>query len=356
MQSGAQTVRFALKQWCKQAKWHCVLLLMHIITSHNNTLPTNTGVSICRHFETNMTQTKSLRVWIPDGWVFIVIVLDKVSLFWLINSSNLDFKMCWFWRCWASRWMCLTVCFVALLLLLVVAIMTGWWTALSYQVRASELKFVFGQWLQDECYFQIRLRCVGVLKSSPSRNKREKQERRVHSCTNSRLIQCFWERPDLPRCPVSLLAQAEANKTKEFYAQMTSLPLFPSEMCARTPLNGSFFASLDSFTGAPICMKTGREQGPLPLFSPSPHSFIPKSVTLCALTLCKRAAQHRTLSRLRFGSKCWPDQRNSSSVSWGVCEDKNTLRIILCLSFATKEQGHDSICGTHGPKSPQRWN
>lgn len=36
-------------------------------------------------------------------------------------------------------------CFVALLLLLVVAIMTGWWTALSYQVRASELKFVFGQ-------------------------------------------------------------------------------------------------------------------------------------------------------------------------------------------------------------------
>lgn len=191
MQSGAQTVRSALKQWCKQAKWHCVLLLMHIITSHNNTLPTNTGVSICRHFETNMTQTKSLRVWIPDGWVFIVIVLDKVSLFWLINSSNLDFKMCWFWRCWASRWMCLTVCFVALLLLLVVAIMTGWWTALSYQVRASELKFVFGQWLQDECYFQIRLRCVGVLKSSPPRNKREKQERRVHSCTNSRFNSMF---------------------------------------------------------------------------------------------------------------------------------------------------------------------
>lgn len=95
MQSGAQTVRFALKQWCKQAKWHCVLLLMHIITSHNNTLPTNTGVSICRHFETNMTQTKSLRVWIPDEWVFLVIVLDKVSLFWLINSSKLDFKICW---------------------------------------------------------------------------------------------------------------------------------------------------------------------------------------------------------------------------------------------------------------------
>lgn len=110
MQSGAQTVRFALKQWCKQAKWHCVLLLMHIITSHNNTLPTNMGVSICRHFETNMTQTKCLRIWIPDQWVFIVIDCDKVILFWSINSSNLDFKICWFWRCWARRWMCVPHC------------------------------------------------------------------------------------------------------------------------------------------------------------------------------------------------------------------------------------------------------
>lgn len=181
--------------------------------------------------------------------------------------------------------MCLTVCFVDLLLLLVVAIMTGWWTALSYQVRASELKFVFGQWLQDDCYFQIRPRCVGVLKSSPPRNKWGKLQRRVHSCTNSRLIECFWERPDLLRCPVSLLAQAEANKTKEFYAQMTSLPPFPlRDVCTyATPLNGSFFASLDSFTGAPICMKTGREQGPLPLLLPFPSFFYSKiGHTLCA--------------------------------------------------------------------------